>query len=322
MMNEEKIKAMCMRVKDTLRDYVTGTAAHGLINDNTIISGGALVSLLTGQKVNDWDIYFRTQECAAAVARVMLNSAVHLQNYNVMAGESVLDNSVVEIQDDGRITISNLATYGVRCRAPVMFFSKNACSLMMTNGLKLQPIWRFYGEPADIHSTYDYEHCTPYWSSWDNNFVVPEPAAKCLLTKTLKYRCNVYPFSSLIRAHKYMQRGYTISAGELAKIAVKISEIDFTDLSQMREQFMGVDQEEFQAVLDELALAEWMDESRTITLDDVYDVIDRVFNRVDGSLAEDVGVADEPNIYEPQAYLTNRVNARTAMRGPVMAQEI
>ena len=32
-----------------------------VIKDNTIITGGALVSLLTNQEVNDYDVYFKNK---------------------------------------------------------------------------------------------------------------------------------------------------------------------------------------------------------------------------------------------------------------------
>jgi hypothetical protein len=39
------------------------------IKENTIVSGGAIASMLAGEKVNDYDIYFRTKDTAEAVAK-------------------------------------------------------------------------------------------------------------------------------------------------------------------------------------------------------------------------------------------------------------
>lgn len=43
------------------------------IKNNTIITGGALVYLLTGEPVNDYDVYFRTKDAALDVATYYAN---------------------------------------------------------------------------------------------------------------------------------------------------------------------------------------------------------------------------------------------------------
>lgn len=43
------------------------------IKNNVIITGGAMVSLLTGEKVNDYDVYFRTKEACSKVALYYIN---------------------------------------------------------------------------------------------------------------------------------------------------------------------------------------------------------------------------------------------------------
>lgn len=40
----------------------------GILRENVIVTGGALVSLLTGDIVHDYDVYFRTKESCIAVA--------------------------------------------------------------------------------------------------------------------------------------------------------------------------------------------------------------------------------------------------------------
>ena len=43
-------------------------AVKKLVEQNTIITGGSIVSMLLGEQVNDFDCYFRTTETALAVA--------------------------------------------------------------------------------------------------------------------------------------------------------------------------------------------------------------------------------------------------------------
>ncbi|WP_396190100.1 hypothetical protein [Flavobacterium sp.] len=43
------------------------------IKENTIVSGGAIASMLAGEKVNDYDIYFRTKDTAKVIADYYVN---------------------------------------------------------------------------------------------------------------------------------------------------------------------------------------------------------------------------------------------------------
>lgn len=55
-----------------LTDWVNSISSIELqqsIKRDTIVTGGSIVSLLMGEKVNDYDIYFKTQETALAVAQ-------------------------------------------------------------------------------------------------------------------------------------------------------------------------------------------------------------------------------------------------------------
>ena len=49
-------------------DSITDDAVKALVKRDTIVSGGCIASMLMGDKVNDYDLYFRTKETALAVA--------------------------------------------------------------------------------------------------------------------------------------------------------------------------------------------------------------------------------------------------------------
>ena len=40
-----------------------------VVKENTIVTGGALVSLLTGEPVHDYDVYFKTKDACITVAK-------------------------------------------------------------------------------------------------------------------------------------------------------------------------------------------------------------------------------------------------------------
>lgn len=49
-------------------DSITDPGVQKLVKENTIITGGAIVSLLLGEKVSDFDVYFRDKATVLAVA--------------------------------------------------------------------------------------------------------------------------------------------------------------------------------------------------------------------------------------------------------------
>lgn len=54
-------------------DSITDEALKTLVKRDTIVSGGCIASMLMGDRVNDYDLYFRTKETALAVANYYVN---------------------------------------------------------------------------------------------------------------------------------------------------------------------------------------------------------------------------------------------------------
>lgn len=58
-MNKKHINAQLCRVFDEFANSVEDEGIKKLINEGTVITGGALVSLLQGEKPHDYDLYFK-----------------------------------------------------------------------------------------------------------------------------------------------------------------------------------------------------------------------------------------------------------------------
>ena len=72
-MNSKNIKkSLNAKLKKWL-ESIDDAEIKKVIKDNTIITGGALVSLLTNQEVNDYDVYFKTREAVLKVAQYYVN---------------------------------------------------------------------------------------------------------------------------------------------------------------------------------------------------------------------------------------------------------
>lgn len=150
-----------------------------------------------------------------------------------------------------------------------VFCSTNAITLSH----KVQLVFRFYGEPGEIHENYDFVHCTNYWTSWNQDLVLRQEALETLLARELRYVGSRYPVCSVIRLRKFIKRGWSINAGQILKMAMQISALDLNDVNVLEDQLTGVDSAYFLEVIDK------MKEKDTDRIDSAYliEIIDRIF---------------------------------------------
>jgi hypothetical protein len=67
-MKSKTIKAVIRKKVDAWLESIEDEAVRKLAADNTIVTGGAIASMLLKEPVNDFDVYFRTHAAALAVA--------------------------------------------------------------------------------------------------------------------------------------------------------------------------------------------------------------------------------------------------------------
>lgn len=118
-----------------------------------------------------------------------------------------------------------------------VFLSTNAITL---SG-RIQIVLRFFGEPDEIHKNYDFIHCTNYWASWTNELTLHQAALESLLARELRYVGSKYPVCSVFRLRKFINRGWTINAGQVLKMLLQVSALDLTDHAVLEDQLTGVD---------------------------------------------------------------------------------
>lgn len=150
-----------------------------------------------------------------------------------------------------------------------VFMSTNAITLSN----KIQIVLRFYGDPEVIHENYDFVHCTNYWKSWDNELVLNPKALECLLSKELLYIGSKYPVCSIFRMRKFINRGFTINAGQIVKMCMQISALDLTDIKVLEDQLTGVDCAYFLEVMGKLKEKD----PEKINYAYLVEIIDRMF---------------------------------------------
>lgn len=128
----------------------------------------------------------------------------------------------------------------------VRYISNNAITL--SNNIQL--IIRFYGEPDEIHKNYDFEHAKGIYTNWDNKLTIGEATLNSLIDRELKYSGSLYPVCSVMRTRKFIERGWTIDAGQYLKMIIQCQELDLLNPDVLQDQLVGVDSAYFQNIID------------------------------------------------------------------------
>lgn len=264
------------------------------VKNNVVVAGGAITSLLEGETPNDYDVYIKDFDVLVDLANYYAElwnkdgrhkSKVTIQ-VDVPEPEGDVETSKVicfitsggVAREEEEITKASAGTEAnieveedeVADYRPV-FFTDNAVSLKG----KIQLVLRFWGEPEKIISSFDYVHCTNYFDRGNQDLNISKDALMSILNKQLKYVGSQFPICSLFRMRKYMERGYTVSAGEILKMAFQISNLDLTDIDVLREQLIGVDTTYMIDLVDRLEQAQ--EDNVDIDYTYVVDLIDEIF---------------------------------------------
>lgn len=303
-MKKKTIKSIIHRKINSWLKTVEDEALRKLMSENIVVTGGAIASMLMNEKVNDYDVYFRNYEAALAVAKYyvgrFLGAQKGEQHYTVKLFDEgkrikILVQSAGVASEEGDTGYAYFEDPGLPDSAsdeyiekvlkqaqqegegkkeyrPV-FLTDNAITLSD----KIQIVIRFYGDPDVIHETYDFVHCMNYWTSWDNNLVLRQDALESILARDLQYTGSLYPVCSMFRTRKFIQRGWTINAGQILKMAFQISELDLTDIEVLEDQLVGVDTAHFIELISLIRSDRKENPNRTLDHSYVAKLIDKLF---------------------------------------------
>lgn len=153
------------------------------------------------------------------------------------------------------------------------YFSSNAISLSD----KIQLVIRFYGEVDKIHENYDFVHCTCSYDFKENKVDLPPKALEAIINKELYYSGSKYPLCSIIRTRKFIQRGWSINAGQYLKMCLQLNELNLKDMRVFKDQLAGVDSAYFEQAIN--AIQKKKEEDPSFSVDNTYlfEVINRIF---------------------------------------------
>lgn len=212
-----------------------------LINGKGFVCGGAVRSIFSNSKINDFDVYFKSEKDFDYVRRRFKE-----------LGDITYDTPLATSFDinDSRIQLIKLTD----------------CFDETTEGFC-----------DKLFNMFDFTCCCAIYDIDKDVFILHKDFLVDNLSKVLKFNSKTrYPLSSLMRVRKYLSYGFTISAIELLKIAMAIRKLDLTDPKVLKDQLTGIDVAILRPVLDDLK-----DRNSKIDLEDFVDKLETIIDMAD-----------------------------------------
>jgi hypothetical protein len=318
-MNKRHINAQLCRVFDKFLKTIKDEDVRNLVEQGTIITGGALVSLLQGEEPHDFDLYFKDFNTAFKVAcyyveqwnsikdnrtaRVLIQNAdekilqkwicpeiaqeqimqgllprikVFIKSEGV-AGEALEDSEDSNPNDEMQTNINPETDIEKELEETPEFIPKFLTSNAISLSGKIQLVIRFYGMPNQIHENYDFVHCTNYWTSMSRSVILNERALEAIINKELIYVGSKYPLCSVIRTRKFIQRGWTINAGQYLKMLMQLNDLDLSNINVLEDQLVGVDSLYFGQLIEELKRMRKENTTFEVESNYVAQIVDKLF---------------------------------------------
>lgn len=289
-MNAKNIGKALKKKMDDWVSNIDDEAVKKIVADSAIITGGALVSLLNNEKPNDYDVYFKTEAACRSVAEYYAKvwnkthkdkSSVSIENKDgrvtafIQSKGVVMEDGESGIDDETEPDVgeTDLEQKDDRPRYRPRYFSTNAISLSD----KIQLVIRFYGSVEDIHTNYDFIHCTCSYDYKTNKVNLPVKALESIINKELYYTGSKYPLCSIIRTRKFIERGWHINAGQYLKMCLQLNDLDLKDMSVFADQLAGVDSAYFATAIEMVKNKQESDPMFTVDNTYLFEVINRIF---------------------------------------------
>lgn len=205
---------------DTQKQYISiknsfDPKLYQLIADhNGFIAGGAISSLFTKRKINDYDIYFPEGSGTEALNAYLDNTKNWTNEYNSNFSHTYKNKNGVALID------------------PLEYGKTHVIGEM-----KIQCINAFYGEVQDIFNTFDFHCCMGAFTFKTNEFTFDPFFLTDNMSRILRYNYDgaANPLTTLFRVEKYKSYGYTISFDELLKIIFAIKKVKVETKRDLKE---------------------------------------------------------------------------------------
>lgn len=286
-MKAKIIRSVLRRKFNAWADSIEDIPTREAVQQDGLITGGSIVSMLLGEPVNDYDIYFTTLETTQLVAEYYVKKYKENPPAKFKDKIKTIPISVRVDNDRVKIVVRSAGIAGNASQDNYQYFeqvpnpdaagdyvdaaveatdkhkegeesdekkSKYRPVFMSSNAITLsndiQVVIRFWGSADKIHENYDFIHCTCSWSAAAGILTLPPKALEAMLAKDLRYMGgSKYPLCSIIHTRKFIARGWRINAGQYVKMCWDLNQLDLSDISVLEDQMVGVDAAYFTEVV-------------------------------------------------------------------------
>ena len=97
------------------------------------------------------------------------------------------------------------------------------------------------------------------------------------MAKELLYQGSKYLLCSIIRTRKFIQRGWSINAGQYVKMAMQLNDLDLKNIEVLKEQLTGVDSSYFDMFISTIRRRQDDDPGFELNAMVVSELIDKIF---------------------------------------------
>lgn len=189
---EIKIKSVKEMIKIETESFLNQLSEFysiGVFEDTVksiFISGGCIASLLQGEKVNDYDLYFKNEDVMKDIKMIYTKTSLKEQV------QDVSENYREVFGEDGKLITENAIT--------------------LKNGVQL--ITKHFGHPDKLRKTFDYVHCMPYYDFEEDKLYISRVQYDAIINKKLIWNMTetdgAFPkIAGHFREFKFKKRGYT-----------------------------------------------------------------------------------------------------------------
>lgn len=308
-MQAKTIKKVLRRKINDWLNTIEDENLRNEVRNNCIVTGGCIASMLLGEKVNDYDVYFTNKDIVLKITNYYVEKFKNISKMKFKNSNKAVDIYVKDIANRVKIIVKSAGIASSESSNNYEYFEMNSqddpnFELFVDDAVKIlnnddnnhkkyEPIFltsnaitlsndiqlviRFYGIPEEIHKNYDFVHCTNYWESKTNKLTLHKEALESLLSKNLIYIGSKYPLASIIRTRKFINRGFHCNAGQYLKMCWQVSQLCLDDLSVLEEQLTGVDAAYFHALIEGLKAEQEKRKDFKYNYSYICEIIDRIF---------------------------------------------
>ena len=234
------------RYKETLLRILGEDVVDLLQKSRAIIAGGAITSMFTASKINDFDIYFRSKEDLLFFVRMAFKKTGTGDDYGYNLPE-----------DHPPFFSMSCTNYTKRS----LSFANNQNDLQLIH-------FDYFEDAHAIFESYDFHFNMAAYDFSTSEFVMHDLFLETMAARRSTFNPKTkYPIMSLARVEKYLERGYSITKKEQFKIGIACSSLNLDSYEAVEDQisgFYGID------------VSDIFDHSVPFSLENVYEMIEAI----------------------------------------------